>query len=442
MKNRGRIRRVVGALTVAVCVQAGVAVADEVTDKAKALLGANKGGEAYLLLEPLESARAGDREYDFLLGLAALEAGQNTRAVFALERVLALDPNNTRARAEIARAYLALGETQTAQQEFETVKRQGVPADVSMTIDRYIAAARRIEDQNATQVSGYVEASIGYDTNVNVGPNKSSVAIPGFGNLPFRLSDDSKANSDWFATAGAGVNVRTPLGNGYQLLAGLAANGRGNFDKQQFDTQSGDVNVGVSRTVGQDVYTVMGQTGVYYVDGGRYRNYTGLTGQWQRNLDARNQVGAFVQYTDLQYPTQDVRDAKRWVGGASYAHLYRDGVMAFASAYLVGERPQQGHVPWLGFDGLGVRVGGRYSYDAQTVLFGGATYEYRAYNDEDPSFLKKRRDNQYGLLLGATYYMTKDWSLTPQVSLTYNESNTELNEYNREMVSLTVRREF
>ena len=272
MVNRFGIRKIAVALTAALALQAGVAVADEVTDKAKALLGANKGAEAYQLLEPLESARAGDRDYDFLLGLAALEAGQNTRAVFALERVLALDPNNTRARAEIARAYLALGETQTAQQEFETVKRQGVPADVSMTIDRYIAAARRIEDQNATLITGYMEASLGYDTNVNVGPNKSSVAIPGFGGLPFKLSSDSKANADWFASAGAGVNVRTPLGDGYQLLAGLSANGRGNFDKQQFDTQNGDFNVGVTRTVGQDVYTVMGQAGVYYVDNGRYRH--------------------------------------------------------------------------------------------------------------------------------------------------------------------------
>ena len=173
MVNRFGIRQIAVMLTAALALHAGVAIADEVTDKAKALLGANKGGEAYQLLEPLESARAGDRDYDFLLGLAALEAGQNTRAVFALERVLALDPNNTRARAEIARAYLALGETQTAQQEFETVKRQGVPADVSMTIDRYIAAARRIEDQNATLITGYMEASVGYDTNVNVGPNKS-----------------------------------------------------------------------------------------------------------------------------------------------------------------------------------------------------------------------------------------------------------------------------
>ncbi|MDQ5882448.1 MAG: hypothetical protein QG616_2280 [Pseudomonadota bacterium] len=430
------------AAIAAFALQSSATLADELTDKAKALLATGKGADAYQLLEPAETARAGDRDYDFLLGLAALEAGQNTRAVFALERVLAMDPNNTRARAEIARAYLALGETQTAAQEFETVKKQGVPADVTMTIDRYIQAIRRIEDQNATSLTGYVEATMGYDTNVNVGPNKSSVAIPGFGNLPFELSKDSRANEDGFGSIGAGFNLRTPIGGGYMLLAGASANSRGNFSKQQFDTYNGDMNLGISRTAGEDVYTLMGQTGVFYVDDGRFRNYTGITGQWQRNLDARNQVSVFGQYTDLQYPDQDVRDAHRWVGGVSFAHLYREGIMAFSSGYAVGERAQHGHVGWQGFDGFGVRVGGRMNYDSQTVLFGGATYEYRKYVKEDPSFLSKRRDNQFGVSLGATHYVTKEWSVTPQMNLTYNESNTELNEYNRELVSVTVRREF
>src|SRR5262245_64922836 len=40
-------------------------------------------------------------------------------AVFALERVLALQPDNHLARAEIARAYLALGERDAARREFE-----------------------------------------------------------------------------------------------------------------------------------------------------------------------------------------------------------------------------------------------------------------------------------------------------------------------------------
>jgi hypothetical protein len=430
------------AVVAALALHASSAFADELTDKAKGLLSAGKAAEAYQLLEPAESTRAGEVDYDFLLGISALEVGQNTRAVFALERVLAMDPSNARARAEIARAYLALGETKTAAQEFETVQRQGVPADVSMTIDRYIAAARRVDDMNTTLVTGYLEAAIGYDSNVNAGPNKSTMAIPGFGSLPFVLGKDSTSNEDGFGSIGGGVNVRTPLGDGYAFLGGLSGVARGNFSKQQFDTQNADANIGITKTVDKDVYTLMAQTGVYYLDDNRYRNHTGLTGQWQRNLDARNQVGVFAQYSDLHYASLESRDADRYVAGASYAHLYRDGVMAFASAYLVGERPQEKNVDWLGFDGVGVRVGGRMNYDAQTVFFGGLTYERREYNKQDPLFLTTRHDNQYGLLLGATRYLTKEWSVTPQVAWTVNESNVALNDYNRELVSVTVRREF
>ncbi len=115
MKNtKGRIRT---ALFAAALLAAGAAQADAVTDNARALLDKGDAKSAFALLEPLEPQRAGDPEYDFLLGLAALEVGKNTNAVFALERVLAVDPNHVRARAEIARAYLALGETKTAKQE-------------------------------------------------------------------------------------------------------------------------------------------------------------------------------------------------------------------------------------------------------------------------------------------------------------------------------------
>ncbi len=280
MKKMNRFAKVSMALAAAFAMNA--VSADELTEKAKGLIAAGKGAEAFKLLEPSEAARAGEVEYDFLLGLSALDAGQNTRAVFALERVLAMEPNNTRARAEIARAYLALGETKTAAAEFQTVQRQGIPADVSMTIDRYIAEARRIDDVNTTLVTAYVEGTIGYDSNVNAGPSKAMMALPGFGNLPFVLGKDSKSNADSFASLGAGANVRSPLGNGYVLLGGVSGLARANFSKDQFDTQSADANVGIMKTVDKDVFTVMAQTGVYYLNDDRYRNYTGLTGQWQR----------------------------------------------------------------------------------------------------------------------------------------------------------------
>ena len=441
MKMQG-MRRVGTLLLMLFIFQAGPVRADALTDQATSLLDAGKGAEAYRLLEPQEAERAGDPLFDFLFGLAALESGENTRAVFALERVLAIQPDNVRARAEIARAYLALGETETALQEFQTVKRQGVPADVSMTIDRYIASVRRGSNETARALTAYVEASVGYDTNVNVGPNRNSVLIPGFGNLPFRLSRDSKANEDGFATLGAGANLRQPFGNGFALLAGVSASSRGNFGKQQFDTYSGDVNLGVSRTVDQDVFTVMLQEGVFYVDDSRFRNHRGITGQWQRNLDARNQFSVFGQFTELRYPDQDVRDADRSVAGAGYAHLYREGVVAYGSVYGLQEKPQERGVDWLGFSGWGGRIGGRMNYDARTVLFGGASYEHRSHKADDPSFLRKRRDDQFGVLLGASYQLSPDWTVTPQLSLTQNKSNVALSEYHRSLFSVTLRREF
>ncbi len=417
-------------------------LADQLTDEAMALLNANKNSAAYALLEPQESARAGDAGYDFLLGLAALEVGQNTRAVFALERVLAMEPNNVRARAEIARAYLALGEVETARQEFETVQKQGVPADVSLTLDRYIAAARRVGDQSKPTVNGYVEGVLGYDTNVNVGPNRTSVVIPGISSTPAVLSNDSRANKDTYGQLGAGVNGRIPLTTDVALLAGFSGAQKWNQDVNQFDMGNYDANAGGVVTASKNVFTLMGQFGSVSIDDARYRTAAGLTGQWQYNLDARNQVSGFVQYNNLRYIVQTIRDADRWVGGAAYAHMWRDGVVGYGSIYLASEKSQVDSVDFLGFDGAGFRLGARADLSKNTTLFGGFSYERRSYSKVDPSFLVERKDNQYGFVLGATYGFAKDWTLTPQLALTHNQSNTELNEYHREVASLAIRREF
>src|SRR5882724_1210156 len=84
------------------------ALADALTDRAKRLLAQKQPKQAYDLLLPQEAARAGDPEFDYLLGVAALDSGELERAVFALERVLAVQPDNHVARAEIARAYYAM----------------------------------------------------------------------------------------------------------------------------------------------------------------------------------------------------------------------------------------------------------------------------------------------------------------------------------------------
>lgn len=419
-----------------------MALADALTDQARGLLDQGKAKEAYQLLEPAEGERAGDPAYDLLFGVAAVDVGQNTRGVFALERVLALQPNNARARAEIARAYLALGETKTAREEFETVQKQGVPPEVSATIDRYLAAVERLDDVTRTTVRGYLEAALGYDTNVNVGPNKNAVAIPGFGGLPFTLSANSKANEDTFATVGGGFTVRHPLNPSVALVVGLSGTQRNNLAKDDFNNLSVDANAGVVFTQDKSVYSLTAQYNEYTLKDSLYRTASGATGQWQYNADARNQYSAFAQYSDLRYANQSIRDAERWVGGAAYAHALRTGEIIFASAYLASERERASNVPHLGHTAVGLRVGGQMNYNAATVLFVGGSVEQRRYGGIDPAFLTTREDTQWDVSVGANYVPARDWKVTPKLSITQNQSNTELNEYHREVVSVTVRRDF
>lgn len=419
-----------------------VVSADALTDQAKALLDQGKAGEAFHLLDSVEGARAGDAGFDLLLGIAALESGQNTRAVFALERVLAVQPDNARARAEIARAYLALGETATARQEFESVQKQGVPPEVSATIDRFLDAVDRLDSVSRTTLRGYLEGSLGYDNNVNVAPNKGSVAIPGFGGLPFTLSDDSRAKDAPFATLGGGLNVRTPINSEVAVVGGASGVLRNNFGASQFDNLSLDAYAGIVLARDKNIFSLNAQFNQYELSSQRYRTAAGLSGQWQHNLDARNQVSAFVQYSDLRYQTQPVRNAERWVAGGAFAHAYRGGEVAYASVYWANERPRDGDVSWLGFGGVGLRVGGQMNYDAKTVLFAGGSVEYRRHDAEDPSFLTRRKDTQYDLAIGANYTPARNWKITPRLAWTFNDTNTELNEYRRETVSLTVRRDF
>src|SRR3546814_19492098 len=59
---------------------------------------------SYEQLAAQAEGRIGDPEFDYQLGMAALDAGRYGEAVIALQRVLAVQPNNAPARAELARA--------------------------------------------------------------------------------------------------------------------------------------------------------------------------------------------------------------------------------------------------------------------------------------------------------------------------------------------------
>jgi len=439
---QGRRGMLALALTCALSMHQAYA-ADALVQQGAELIKAGKGKAAYELLEPQEEARAGDKDFDLLFGIAALDVGQNTRAIFALERVLAVDPNNVRARAELGRAYLGVGETEAARTEFQNAKKLGVPTDVEQTVDRFLSAVERLENSGKPNVRGYVEGTIGYDTNVNAAPARSEVAIPAFGYLPFTLSQNSKAQADWFATIAGGVNFSLPIDRQLAVIGGLSGSQRWNQDISAADLLSVDANAGVSYTEGKNVYSLVAQYNDLAVENDRFRNALGFSGQVQHNMDARNQLSAFVQYADLSYVGQSARDADRWVGGVGYAHAWREGLVGYGSAYLVNESVHAKEVaPYLGFDGVGIRVGAQQPLSENLLAFGSLAYEARRGKGEDPTFLTARNDEQWIANFNLAYQIRKDLKVTGQYSYIDQRSNIELYKYDRNILSVTVRQDF
>jgi tetratricopeptide (TPR) repeat protein len=422
-----------------------VLAADELLLKAKQQIENGDAQGAYNLLVPLQSERAGDPAYDYLLGSAALGIGKNTEAIFALERVLAVQPNSAPARAQIARAYFNLKETETAKREFENVRKQDVPPEVSATIDRFLEAIARVEESERTSFRGFVEIGAGWDSNVNSATAVGQVAIPFFGGTIFSLEPASTEQDDAFISVGGGVNFTHPFSKRLSLFGGLAYQNKNNVNESDFSTYYYDANLGLAYRRDRDTLTLGAQYNTFFVDNPRlysdaYRNASGLTAQWQHDFDSRNQVSFFAQYSSLDYPGQEIRNANRYVGGAGYAHAFGRGTfITYLGIYGGVEDEKEDGVPQFGHDLYGVRIGTQWNVVEKFAVFFNGSAERREYGGPDPLFLVDREDDQYSASAGMIFVPWKGVRITPQASWTDNQSNIHINEFDRVIYQVTLR---
>lgn len=418
------------------------ASADAITDRAKQFLDQKQAKQAYELLLPLESQRAGDPQYDYLLGIAALDAGDPERAVFALERVLAVQPNNAQARAEIARAYFVMGERDSAKREFEAVRRSEVPAEVRATIDRFLDALSRPQ----TTFSAFAEGTFGIDSNVNSATSSGSLAIPALGTVT--LGPGLTRLSDNFLAFSAGASVAHPLSAEWSFVGGARIGARfnqGNDLKTLFDTSSLDADAGARWARDKNSVTLGLQVNSFYLDNTRFRDAAGIVGQWQHNLSDTSQVSLFGQWTDLRYPTQGIRDAERAIAGVAYARSLQLAYspVVFVSGYTGSEQEKAAGVPHLGHDPLGLRAGVQLTLQPERLFLNGYVgYEERHYGGQEPLFSIARKDRQTDLRVGMQWRFAPGWSLNPQIAYTDNRSSVNLFKYDRTVTSVSLRKDF
>jgi len=282
-----------------------------------------------------------------------------------------------------------------------------------------------------------VEIGYGHDTNVNSATSENQVAIPAFGGLVFTLAPAATKQSDEFLSFGGGLNIQHPISKRLSLFGGLAYQNRTNLHEDKFSTYSYDANLGLTYRRDRDTVTLVGQYNSFWVDDRQlysdaYRNASGATAQWQRDLDSRNQVSVFLQYSDLIYPNQQIRDANRYIGGVGYAHAFgRGALITYAGLYGGKEKQKDDSIPELGNDIYGVRFGAQWNVNEKYGLFANGSAERRKYGGPDRFFEVDRKDTQYSASGGMI--VAPSW--------TDNRSNIELNRFDRVIYQITLRQD-
>lgn len=431
--------------SVLVCLSAGPGHASPAEiARARALLDQGKAAEAYEILAPLEATLAGDVNYDYLLGIAALDAGRPDKATLALERVLAVNPDFAGARLDFARAYFALGNYPRAKTEFEIVLKLNPPATARVTVENYLSAIEQRAPIKRGGASGYIEALLGYDTNVNNAVSESQVFVPLFGTT-LALSPTNIGTSDGYLGLGFGGQATQRLTPASSAYASADIKNRRHFDANEFDTINADLRTGVSTVHGASSYNVSLQLGRLYLDGQSNRNLFGLTAEWRRALSDKNQFGVFGQYSQLRYqdPEIEINDVNQALAGLGWVHVLGDGGRSALFGSIFGGAEQETNGRPDGDKRLGgLRLGMQLLTGSKQLFSASFGGQYGNFSEENLAFLVKRKDILYDINIGYTWHPAPNWSLRPQLVHSRNDSTVPIYEYTRTDFSLSVRRDF
>ena len=416
------------------------ATVDPLVSQALALEQQGKPGEAFILLAPQAATRAGDPDFDYALGLAAADSHHPGEAIAAFERVLAVQPDNSRARAEIARVYAMSGDIDSARDAFDTVQNDPtVPDPVRNRIGKLVRDYDRQIGGGGTSLTGFGEAEAGYDSNVNTATGLTSITLPIFAFLgPASLNGAATRMHDGFYQLQGGISAASGLSRQDKVYASVLGNWRDNFNSSQFDQAAVTGTAGISHTiVGGPIVSLSGQLQRFWLGHNGYRTAIGGIARAAVPQAGGTALSFQGQYFRYNYDGDQSKDADRITGSVDYS-----GKRWFAGIGGGRERTIRAAARHLGYWFAAAQAGAELPVDDRLAVLVGGSVEHRDYRATDPLFLRDRRDTQADASLGLRYIVAPGISLRPRATYTRNFSDIALYDFSRVTASLALRAEF
>ncbi len=392
----------------------------------------------------------GDPGYDYLYGIAAIDSGRASEGVFALERVVMLQPDNHAARLELARGYFILEEYARSRQEFETVLGYQPPAPVRAKIDRYLAAIKLREGRYNTTTASFVELGLGTDSNVNSGPESANAFSQYLGFDPIfgadSVSPSSLETDDSFTDATANFSIRSPMTARSSLFGSLTANLRSHSEASEFDTSTLTAKGGMQYKRASDAYILSLTLQQFRLDGQDYRKFSGVNAIWKRNLSQKTTLNTAVQYASSDFAGQAYRNARTLTlsGGLSTSFNIALTPVAYFNLYLADDSAQEDSTnaeAKTSRDYFGLRLGTVLNTSASTSTHISLSLQQSEYGAADTSLVVPivREDDYSNVLIDFNWLLSKRWKMIAQYSTTRNRSTLNTGDYSRQQFMLSVR---
>ncbi len=422
----------------AICCTQVFAADQQLLVAAQGMINGGKPLDALDLLTPYEFEYAGEKEYDYLLGLSLLDSGQSGQSVFAFQRVLAIDPNFAGARMELARAYFDMSEFELSRAEFTTLQTLSPPASVQSTIDKYLAAIRNRTLRNKRGFRGYVQLGAGNDSNANSAP-----AVDSF--LGFNLADESRETESSVISTVGGLSYDLPVNYYRTFFVRSNINHRSNGDATFSNTLSFDISGGIRQAFKDgDSTTLSLQTYSTDVDGESNNKGHNLNGQYNLSFSSSDQLGIFARIGAIDYVKAfDIKDASQFVGGVSWIHILGfSSRPSLITTLITGEDDPDSSLSPYSRSFSGLRVTAAAALTHQLNLFASIGSTSSNYDGKFFGLPQDREDDFSQITLGMNWRFNKNWSFKALLNQTENVSSIDIFDYDKTELMLIARSDF
>lgn len=427
-------------------------------DEAKRLIAAMNAKQAYMILIAEQDKLTGNVEFDYLLGVAALDSGKIDEAIIAFERVLAVQPNNAGAQLDLARAYFNAGSFDLAEGTFRKLKSQNPPPQAMMAIDKYLDAIGERRRAARRMFSLWGETALGYDSNLTGVPNDFTTAVQqAFNLIGVQATGNSIKRKAPFIGAGIGADYAFPISEAWNGYVGADIRGRGYRKEPEFNSGTGDARGSLIWDGGRHQMRFNVAYNAFYQRGDapgtpqptNDRRSTVAGMEYRLNLSTTTQLAFGASGAQTRFPKNNVEDFNSTIGSVSLINAFsgKGAPLIQLSAYGTRDKAERKLA-----DGItdkskkvaGARVYGQMGLTEKLSLFSGIGYSRRT---DDSAFarattIEHGRDKLADASLGLNWRFQPRCNLRAQWFGARNDSNIAIYDYTRHEVSSTIRCEF